>query len=183
MGRSHLSTLALLPLCTLLAACGAHTLPRLTAAPVVPAIEARPLPPPDLPEWTAATILEAARGQLGVAYRSGGTTPAGFDCSGFVQFVLSRAGLLVPRDVKRQFAGGVPVDAAFARPGDLIFFATTGRSASHVGIVVDERTFIHAPSTRGVVRIETLGGRYWRERYVGVRRIVPAEQVIAWPDE
>lgn len=160
-----------------LIACGAHTRPRITVTPVIPPIHAHPVP--TLPDWMSASVIEAAMAQLGVPYRSGGTDPVGFDCSGFVQFVYSRAGFFVARDVRHQVEGGMWVDSANARPGDLIFFATSGRHASHVGIVLDEGTFIHAPSSQGVVRIEPIGGRYWRERYLGVRRMVPTEQVVS----
>lgn len=163
--------------------CAAHTPPRVIVAPA-PRLEAHPLPA-DLPDWISAGVLDAARGLLGVPYRNGGTSPLGFDCSGFVQFVYSQAGLFVARDVRHQFAAGMLVDSDSARPGDLIFFTTSspgsrgGRAPSHVGIVLDEQTFIHAPSSQGVVRVEPIGGRYWRERYVGVRRMVPTEQVLS----
>ncbi|MBI1874484.1 MAG: C40 family peptidase [Acidobacteria bacterium] len=157
--------------------CGAHTPPRVTGTPVVPAAQAQPVP--GLPDWMSANVIDTAMAQLGVPYRNGGTDPVGFDCSGFVQFVYSRAGFFVAREVRHQVEGGMAVDAAEARPGDLIFFATSGRRASHVGIVLDETTFIHAPSSQGVVRIEPISGRYWRERYLGVRRMVPTEQVVS----
>lgn len=160
-----------------LGGCGSHRPPRVTVIPVASPVEAHPVPP--LPDWISASVVEAAMGLLGVPYRNGGTDPAGFDCSGFVQFVYGRAGFFVARDVRHQLESGMPVESAHARPGDLIFFATTGRAASHVGIVLDEGSFIHAPSSQGVVRIEPIGGRYWRERYVGVRRMVPTEQVVS----
>jgi cell wall-associated NlpC family hydrolase len=61
------------------------------------------------------------------------------------------------------------------QPGDLIFFATTARSASHVGLVIGAGQFVHAPSSRGVVRIESYSAAYWADRFIGVRRVVRDE--------
>jgi cell wall-associated NlpC family hydrolase len=108
----------------------------------------------------------------GVAYRNGGTDPAGFDCSGFTQYVFSQHGLSLPREVREQYTVGRKVDAGRLVAGDLLFFRTTGRGASHVAIAVgngDE--FVHAPSARGVVRVERLSDRYWSQRFLVARRL------------
>ena len=57
-------------------------------------------------------------------------------------------------------------------PGDLVFFETVSRGASHVGIALDGESFVHAPSSRGVVRVEKYTSEYWAKRWVGARRIV-----------
>ena len=116
-------------------------------------------------------MVGTALGLRGSPYRTGGSDPSGFDCSGFVWYVFARQGLAVPRTVAAQFQAGAPVAAGDLRPGDLVFFETAGASASHVGIVVSRDAFVHAPSSRGEVRVEHLGARYWSNRFVGARRL------------
>lgn len=107
----------------------------------------------------------------GVPYRNGGIDPRGFDCSGFVAYVFARHGLVVPRQTSAQFTAGKAVSRDHLQPGDLVFFATVGPGASHVGIAIDEDEFVHAPSSRGVVRVERLSLPYWQRRFVGARRV------------
>jgi cell wall-associated NlpC family hydrolase len=107
----------------------------------------------------------------GVRYRNGGADPAGFDCSGFTQYVFAQHGVRLPRNVRDQFDLGRPVPAEDVQEGDLLFFTTSERGASHVGIAVGGDSFVHAPSTSGVVRVERLATRYWAERFVGARRV------------
>ena len=116
-------------------------------------------------------MVETALALRGAPYRAGGSDPTGFDCSGFVWYVFTRHGLAVPRTVAAQFQAGAPVSAADLRAGDLVFFETAGRSASHVGMVVSGDAFVHAPSSRGEVRIEHIGTPYWSSRFVGARRL------------
>ncbi len=115
-------------------------------------------------------------GFRGVPYRLGGTDPGGFDCSGLVQYVFAQYGIVVPRVVEQQFAVGDTIRPSDIQPGDLIFFNTTksGDGASHVAIAIGENSFVHAPNSTGVVRIEALGSSYWGARYVGARRITPS---------
>jgi cell wall-associated NlpC family hydrolase len=109
----------------------------------------------------------------GVPYRNGGSDPGGFDCSGFTQWVFAQTGTSLPRETREQFLLGAPVSSGDQQPGDLIFFTTTAPGASHVGIALDAETFVHAPSSRGVVRIESLTLPYWSQRLVGIRRVGP----------
>jgi cell wall-associated NlpC family hydrolase len=109
---------------------------------------------------------------LGVPYRNGGSDPSGFDCSGLVQWVFARHGTMLPRESKDQYRAGRGVDLRDVQPGDLIFFETVSRGASHVGIVIGEGRFIHAPSSNGVVRVEPYTANYWIRRYVGTRRVI-----------
>ncbi len=108
----------------------------------------------------------------GVPYRNGGSDPAnGFDCSGLVWFVYAQHGRQVPRTVAELFRAGEAVDPADLQPGDLVFFATAGRGASHVGIALGGDRFVHAPSSSGEVRVERLAADYWATRFVGIRRM------------
>ena len=106
----------------------------------------------------------------GVPYRNGGSDPAGFDCSGFVQYVFKQLGLLLPRDVSEQYHAGRKIALQDVRPGDLVFFHTVSRGASHVGLAIGGDQFVHAPSSRGVVRVERWTAAYWSRRFVGARR-------------
>lgn len=116
-------------------------------------------------------IVADALDLRGVPYRNGGTTPQGFDCSGLVAYVLARHGLEMPRQTRAQFRVGRNVDRDEIQPGDLVFFSTVASGASHVGIAVDADEFVHAPSSKGVVRVERLTLPYWSRRYVGARRV------------
>lgn len=128
-----------------------------------------------LPESLRQALLADALAFQGIPYRNGGADPAGFDCSGFVQYVFGRHGIVLPRDVRSQFDRTIELPPDQAQAGDLVFFATIGPSPSHVGILLDAHRFIHAPSSTGVIRIETIGRAYWRARFVGFRRVVAAD--------
>ena len=121
-------------------------------------------------------IAQFALGFRGVPYRLGGADPGGFDCSGLVQYVFAQYGISVPRIVEQQYEIGDTIRPADIKPGDLIFFNTNkrGDGASHVAIAIGQDSFVHAPNSTGVVRIETLGSAYWGARYVGARRISPS---------
>ena len=107
----------------------------------------------------------------GTPYRLGGEDPSGFDCSGFVQYVYEQHGVAMPREVRDQFRVGKRVDRDQLEPGDLVFFSTVAPGASHVGIIIGGDQFVHAPSERGVVRVETLSSQYWAARFVGAKRV------------
>jgi cell wall-associated NlpC family hydrolase len=116
-------------------------------------------------------IAERALAFVGTPYRSGGDTPAGFDCSGLAHYVFGERGITLPRGVQELFAVGRPIRRQDVARGDLVFFATTDAGPSHVGIVVGSDAFVHAPSSGGRVRVEPLSGDYWRQRFVGARRV------------
>jgi cell wall-associated NlpC family hydrolase len=107
----------------------------------------------------------------GTPYKNGGTDRQGFDCSGLVWFVFAQHGIQVPRTVGEQYRAGGEVQAADLQAGDLVFFSTTAPGASHVGIAVGGDSFVHAPTSSGVVRVERLGAPYWSTRFIGARRV------------
>ena len=121
---------------------------------------------------SGAAILADARAHTGTAYRNGGSSPDGFDCSGFVQFVYGHAGLALPRTAADQFDSGRKVRDREISAGDLVFFRTDGRRVSHVGIATGDGSFIHAPNARSRVRLDRLDAAYWADRYAGARRFV-----------
>lgn len=122
-----------------------------------------------------------ALGLLGVPYRWGGSDPrGGLDCSGLVRHVYQAArGQTLPRRSVDLSRAGAPVPRHALAAGDLVFFNTLGRAFSHVAIYLGEGRFVHAPSRRGVVRIEALDEKYWRVRYNGARRIPGAVAAIS----
>ena len=117
-------------------------------------------------------ITSTALSLRGVPYRVGGTTPTGFDCSGFTRYVFARHGITLPRLAADQYQAGHAVNPQDLQAGDLVFFTTIAPGASHVGMVIGGNEFVHAPSERGEVRVERLSASYWSRRYVGARRMV-----------
>jgi cell wall-associated NlpC family hydrolase len=151
--------------------------PGASAPPIatVPTRTPTPTPPTSTDVLTtppvATPLLAAALSYRGVPYRNGGSDPTGFDCSGFVQWVFAQQGRALPREVREQYQIGKQVDRNDVQPGDLVFFETVSRGASHVGIALGNDQFVHAPSSRGVVRTESYSIDYWKQRYVGARRL------------
>lgn len=109
----------------------------------------------------------------GTPYRNGGADPRGFDCSGFVWYVFAQHGFGMPRTVEEQYSVGGSIQPSEIQAGDLVFFNTTGRGATHVGIAIGGDSFVHAPSSRGAVRVERMSSGYWGTRFIGARRISP----------
>ena len=116
------------------------------------------------------SLVETARGYMGVPYLFGGTTDRGFDCSGLTGAVYRLNGLRLPRNSMAQFEAGTPVELDRARPGDLLFFATkaAGR-VSHVGLYLGNGAFIHAPSPGRTIRQDELADPYFRKALLGAR--------------
>ena len=142
-------------------------LPPVAATPTPPTSSVDPAPAPLVLPDLVATALTLR----GTPYRNGGSDPSGFDCSGFVQWVFAQHGTGVPREVRDQYRVGDEVDEDAVRPGDLVFFETVSKGASHVGIAIGNGEFVHAPSSRGVVRVERYTSGYWAQRWVGARRV------------
>ena len=121
---------------------------------------------------TGPAVVANARTHAGVAYRAGGASPSGFDCSGFVQYLFGQVGLPLPRTAEAQFDLGRSVRARDLAPGDLVFFRIDGRRISHVGIATGDGGFIHAPNARSHVRVDRLDLPYWARRFAGARRLL-----------
>jgi cell wall-associated NlpC family hydrolase len=116
-------------------------------------------------------VVLYALGLVDTGYRFGGKNPnAGLDCSGMVSHIYQTTlGLKVKgsaADIARQAR---VIERQDLRPGDLVFFNTSNRSFSHVGIYIGDARFVHAPSTNGRVRIDRLGDRYYAQRYEAAR--------------
>ena len=117
-------------------------------------------------------IITYALSLQGIPYRYGKDSPEeGFDCSGFVKHVYQKQGITLPRTVKDMALVLPQISKNDVHSGDLVFFNTNGNSFSHVGIYVNNDTFVHAPSQRtGRVLVSSLKNRYWHKHYIGARR-------------
>ena len=120
----------------------------------------------------AQILLSMARQYVGVPYVWAGRSPSGFDCSGFIYYVFDQLGYGLPRMADGQFEVGIPVSRNSLEPGDLVFFETYEPGPSHVGIYIGNDQFIHASSGAGHVTVTPLNKAYYRERYLGARRIL-----------
>ena len=158
----------------------AHRTPPPDALPPAPPSPAPVTPPSDAPASGTAVaagpldgyaLAGTALALRGTPYRNGGSDPAGFDCSGFTQYVFAQYGVALPRGVRDQFQVGKTVRPEDLAPGDIVFFSTTDPGPSHVAIAIGGDEFVHAPSSTGVVRVEHLSAGYWAQRYIGARRI------------
>lgn len=119
----------------------------------------------------ASAIIATSEQYIGVPYLYGGTTPAGFDCSGFVQYVFAKNRISLPRVSRDQFQVGTSVSFSNLQPGDLVFFSLAKNGVvDHEGLYVGNNQFINAASSKGVT-IYTLGS-YWHSSYVGAKRVL-----------
>ena len=121
--------------------------------------------------YISRRIVQTSMEYIGVPYVFGGTTPSGFDCSGYVRYVFANAGIYLPRMADEQYEMGMPVSTDELVAGDLVFFTTYTYGASHVGIYLGDGNFINASSSRGVA-IDSLYSSYWGSCYIGARRVV-----------
>ncbi len=168
--RNALAACAAL-LAVLLSGCATQRIAPLpgAASGVIPA-------PPSTPAGAAtpaggtAIFLERAQAMLGQPYRFGGAQPGGFDCSGLVVFAARDAGARLPRTTQELLSVGDPVPREQLRAGDLVFLHLAAKEL-HVGIALDERRFIHAPSSGGFVRIDTLEREPYARGFLVARRI------------
>jgi uncharacterized protein YgiM (DUF1202 family) len=120
----------------------------------------------------ASKIVSTAKKYIGVPYKWGGTTTKGFDCSGYVQYVYNENGISIPRTSSSQYYELTrKVSKSNLQAGDLVFFNTSGKGVSHVGIYIGDGKFIHSGTTNGVV-IAELFGAYWSNLYMGARRVL-----------
>ena len=134
----------------------------------------RDRPSPGIPGARTAdgySISTTALSLRGAPYRNGGIDPAGFDCSGLVKYVFEQHGVAMPREARQQFEVGKTVEPSSLEPGDLVFFTTVAPGPSHVGILVGGDQFVHAPTSNGVVRVESLSSQYWSSRFIGAKRV------------
>ncbi|MBS0353194.1 MAG: C40 family peptidase [Proteobacteria bacterium] len=123
----------------------------------------------------AQEVVLYALGLLDTGYRFGGKNPsAGLDCSGMVSYIVEQvSGRRLPYNAAGIAERTRPISSGAIQPGDLVFFNTLGRSYSHMGIYLGDGKFIHAPSSKGKVRVDRLDNRYFAERFEGARTLMP----------
>lgn len=120
----------------------------------------------------AKAIITEAEKYIGVNYVYGGTTPSGFDCSGFVKYVFGNCGVTLNRVSRDQYAkDGYSVSKSELEPGDLVFFGTGG-TVSHVGIYTGGGQMIHSPSTGKTVCYTSINSDYYLSHYIGAKRVL-----------
>lgn len=118
----------------------------------------------------ARAVVNFALKHLGTPYVWGGSTPYGFDCSGFTTYVFKEFGVILPHSADQQYRSGSRVNQP--GPGDLVFFTTYKRGPSHVGIYIGNSHFVHSSSGTGQVRVTSLNEPYYSSRYLGSVRVV-----------
>lgn len=117
-----------------------------------------------------SSIVAEASKYIGCKYRYGGTTPSGFDCSGFTQYVYRKFGVNLNRTAAGQYSNGVSVTKSQLQPGDLVMFGKSG--ISHVAIYAGGGRIVHAATSKTGVRTDSLNSGYYSKNYVGARRIL-----------
>ncbi|WP_044749189.1 cell wall-binding repeat-containing protein [Bacillus alveayuensis] len=115
-----------------------------------------------------ASLISTAKSFIGVPYVWGGTTPAGFDCSGYLNYVYEKHGINLPRTVADIWKVSKPVSSPAV--GDIVFFETYKPGPSHAGIYIGDNQFIHASSSKGV-EITSINSSYYKTRYLGAKRV------------
>lgn len=126
---------------------------------------------------TSGNVVMAAYAFRGTRYVMGGTSRSGFDCSGFVRYILGNAGgVSLPRTAVEQYYHGAPIAPQDMQPGDLVFFKNTyKRGISHVGIYAGNGRFIHAANPHRGVQMDSLNSAYYAHHFAGARRVLPAQ--------
>ncbi|KHE66700.1 C40 family peptidase, partial [Halobacillus sp. BBL2006] len=128
---------------------------------------------PSSPGVSSSALIQEAKKHLGSPYLWAGSTPAGFDCSGYLKFVFGQVDEYIPRTVASIYAYNDfnAVSDSNRQPGDVVFFETYKPGASHAGIYLGNNEFIHSGSSTGVT-ISSMNSNYWSKRYIGTKRYV-----------
>jgi cell wall-associated NlpC family hydrolase len=119
----------------------------------------------------AMLMIDSATSMIGQPYRYGGAAPGGFDCSGLVFYAAANAGIRVPRTAAEQLQFGMPVGRADLQAGDLVFMHLSSKEL-HVAIALDRQLFVHAPSSGGRVRVDSLLAKPYAKGFIAARRVV-----------
>jgi cell wall-associated NlpC family hydrolase len=116
-------------------------------------------------------MIDSATSMIGQPYRFGGAAPGGFDCSGLVAYAAANAGIRVPRTAAQQLRFGSPVRRSDLQAGDLVFMHLSSKEL-HVAIALDRQLFVHAPSSGGRVRVDSLLAEPYAKGFIAARRVV-----------
>jgi cell wall-associated NlpC family hydrolase len=143
--------------------------PKPSAPPAQPAPRPAPAPPAGAP---TEGLAGAAVKLLGAPYVWGGSSPSGFDCSGFVWYATRQAGKSIGRGLMGQYNSGGHPSRDDLKPGDLVFFQNTYTpGVSHNGIYLGNGQFVHAADEQSGVTISSLGSAYWSSHWYGATRL------------
>lgn len=126
---------------------------------------------PEQQPTPAKLMIDSATAMIGQPYRFGGAAPGGFDCSGLVVYAAANAGIRIPRTAAEQLQFGVPVGKSELQAGDLVFMHLS-RKELHVAIALDRQLFVHAPSSGGRVRVDSLLAEPYAKGFIAARRVV-----------
>jgi murein DD-endopeptidase len=135
------------------------------------AIEPVPVSAPERGSSATQVMVDTATSMIGQPYRFGGSAPGGFDCSGLVEYSAANAGIRVPRTAAEQLEFGQPVARNELQPGDLVFMHLSSKEL-HVAIALDRQLFVHAPSSGGRVRVDSLLAPPYAKGFIAARRVV-----------
>ena len=127
----------------------------------------------------SSQLVKAASGVIGTKYVYGGTTPRGFDCSGFIGYVYKKVGVSLPRTSTAMYSTGTSISKKNLQAGDLVFFNTSGKGVSHVGIYMGNGKFVHSSSSIGVSIAKINDPYYWGSKYIGAKRVTTVTQVAS----
>lgn len=122
------------------------------------------------PSGKGSTVVETAKKYIGSKYVYGGSSPSGFDCSGFTSYVYKQHGITLNRTAAGQYSNGVAVDRSNLQPGDLVMFGKSG--INHVGIYIGGGMIVHAANPSRGVTTDTINSGYYNNNYVGARRVM-----------
>lgn len=145
---------------------------KVTSARLIALTTKTPATPAPTATDKGTAIIATAKQYMNTPYVWGGSSPSGFDCSGFTSYVMAQNGITIPRTAALQFGSGTPVDKTNLKTGDLVFFTTYTAGASHVGFYLGDGNFIHSSSAAGKVTISSLSSTYYTEHYIGARRYI-----------
>jgi len=119
----------------------------------------------------ASRAAEQALAMVGKPYHYGGNTPAGFDCSGLVQYSYRRVGIELPHGTSQLRRLSQPVTRRNLQRGDLVFFTQEGKKSSHVALYLGNDRFVHAPSNGKKVYVSSFDDSYWQKHFSEARRL------------
>lgn len=121
---------------------------------------------------SASSAISTAKKYIGGRYVFGGTSPSGFDCSGFTQYVFNQSGISIPRTTTGQASVGSSVSKSQLQPGDLLVFSGTYKAGpSHVGVYIGDGNFVHAANSRKGVRVDSVNSSYYGSKFTSGRRL------------
>jgi hypothetical protein len=123
-----------------------------------------------------SVVIQTSKQYIGVPYKYGGTTPSGFDCSGYIQYVFKKVGVQLPRTAADMYHSKKLESVKTPQPGDIVFFETYKPGPSHVGLYLGNKQFIHASTSYGVT-VTSMNKSYWTSRFLGAKRL--KDEVIA----